>query len=264
MNYDPLSEKVPKDTIAHHRAMRENVGWDTVMGTDPWLHTYRLEAFARANGLAYAPRFDATPYQQASFHDNTQSGIYVDRLSTLGGGSAGGRAAAGEVVVGTAPDYRSLWTKFVAIDLGHTLPPWRLEPSRDKDAPSELEQHFRYRGVHSTADMKALLKKQDRERKKNRSAGFFAHVRQASEFSKERNAVEQAGFHAQVAELFDDELGHLIVEHAKGFTLETDQTRLLISRHPYTEDESAKPEVLRQLFTMAVMLGPAFAARIPD
>lgn len=275
LDYGPLSGRVPKETVAEYRAAREGPLFQPEMGSDFWLHSYRLDSFARANGLTYTPRFDPSPYVHASFYDTYTAQKYpqwtqrfVDGLATPGG----------DVTVASTKDgsRTQIYTKFVAVNLGHQSRSWKLSPRRRdrNDAESELDRHFDFTGdSDNPSAMSASNQALASQLKEWYEAGYSEEqvqaalreqLRQVGRFKRWRNAVHQSketdtAHRAQAGRMFDDDLGRLIVEHAKGCTIETYRSRMFISRSGFTEDGSIKPDVLLQMFTMAAILAPAVA-----
>lgn len=242
LNYAPLNARVSKAELAAFRTAREIIGYDEKTGFDEqkapvttgkvdtglWERRFRLNAFAEANGMAYAFRSNPArwPGQLA-----TSCTLY----DVLEGSTESGQrfmACAQEAVrhgdlVGTR-GFEDKSFVVVAVEVGTGGSPVYLEHNwvRHPDAPNLLSGNYRLRDDLYTGD--------------DKGAGF---------------SVARA--------LFTNEVLEPVVNRTRGYDL------FLVGGWLYLlkdfdfgaiQKKHAEPDILRERFGLAAVVGPAVLA----
>lgn len=259
LDYRPLEDRIPHGAVDQYRAAHR-VGEDPDYGDlDVWPGRYRFDTFAQLNGLSYAPEVDPVPYDGTGFDDgfDGERQHILDAVSTPEGGVTLASAAHWRSV--QHHGIRSSLRKFIAIRLDHHSPLWTLAPrSQEKqDAVSELDQHFEFTG--DEVDIAAYGAIVGGPHAEPQPGGWYQRWRASRRKDKQIEALRTEGSAREEARMFDDSLGQLIVQHAQGLTIEGLNSRVFIYREVSGAGDLAKPEIVRQLFTAAAILGPGLA-----
>ncbi|QDZ15020.1 hypothetical protein [Humibacter ginsenosidimutans] len=263
LDYGPLTERVDKQALARFQADRSALevslpASQRTIDSDEWRDRLRLENFASANRLDYARRADDQLYAEVDFPSEGDADVWVldiistpDRRVAVGSTKSFGRFSHGYGIL----------VKFVAIDLGHEVPPLKLIPRarENRDAAGMLERHFTFDGAQwSPVDgVPDWMTRQNPSPEPK--AGWLKRVREAGKQSKSLAEQNAAGAAQQASAWFGDGVGEQIVQHAAGFHLEFVENKVVIHRKVSGPRELTKPESLRELFGIAVALGPALA-----
>ena len=283
LDYRPLTDPVPKELLAAYQADHELSDRESPFGArqllygyHPWPRRFRLDNFARYNGLTYTPAIDPEPFTNIGFYDKRY--IYarsvVDVLTTADGQV---RVASFD---GPSGPNSSARIKFAEIFLGHDTASFTLTPlvMTDSKAGNELERHFTFsdRGNRDLPldtdamrplmmpEIAARLSPEDRARlpldvqwaaEQEAKKGWFARWRDHGRRRKQLVAMVEQGRHDLVGRLFDPTLQQLIVEEALGFTVEIHKAKLYVYQQFSSEDALVKPELLQRMFRIAALIG---------
>lgn len=253
LDYAPLSDKPDKATMDAYRAEHEVLDKQRppeiaglVFGhVDDWLRRWRFDTFAHRNGLTYDPRVEPAPYQGTEFRDHA----IIDVLTGADGAVTVGTATSIDVTV------HDRW-KFVAVDLGVAAPTLKLVPHKDKHAETELARQFAFEGA--SYDPKAARRKLA---KKEAPHGLRQTLRTIFGPDAYDDAKRQASSELASA-LFDEATGRVIVGQAAGFTIELSRGPMVVHRSIYSDEDTLKPQLIEQMFTIAVVLGPVIARAV--
>lgn len=262
LDYGPLTEHVDKQAVARFQVDHEAIEASLPVtqqtdDSDGWRDRLRIENFACQNRLGYVRRDDSDVYKKVDFPAEGTADVWVldvistpDRRVAVGSTRSADRFSRGVGIL----------AKFVAIDLGHEVPQVKLIPRsrEDRDADSILEHHFRFEGVPwDPSEGDPVFPPQQPLGPK---PGLFGRVREAHEQSKAvaDHNVERA--RRRAAGWLDDRLATLIVENAEGFHIEFVDDKVVFHRKLSGDHDFVKPDTLRELFGIAVSLGPALAA----
>lgn len=241
LNYAALNARVSKAELAAFRTAHEVIGYDEKTGFDEqkapvttgkvntglWERRFRLSAFAEANGLTYAFRSNPArwPGQLA-----TSCTLY----DVLEGSTESGQrfmACAQEAIRRGNVGTRGVEDKtfaVVAVEVGATAPTVYLEHNwvRHPDAPNLLSGNYRLRDDLYTAD--------------DNGAGFSA-----------------------ARALFTNEVLEPVVNRTRGYDLFLAGGWLYLLKEfdsGAIQKKHADPDILRERFELAAVVGPALLA----